>query len=278
MTTVSTDRSGKGWSLTGCGARRRRMRRPRRPDAPRRRRPARPGRGRPGHRHARLGHRRGGARRCVPEPDTVVVHLSGALGLDVLAPHPRRASLHPLVPLPSAEVGRVRLRSGITFAVAGDPVAAELAACARRHGRGRRRRAPRRVPRRGLHRLEPPGGAHGPGGAGGGLGRGSTSTPSSAWPGPRSTDVVELGPAARADRSRRTGRRGHARPPPPDPRRRRDPRLRSRRGPGAPTGRRRDASRRVPATAWRRRRLGPARARTRRRRTPAPAGHGRCGS
>ena len=31
------------------------------------------------------------------------------------------------MPLPSAEVGRVRLRSGITFAVAGDPVAAELA-------------------------------------------------------------------------------------------------------------------------------------------------------
>ncbi len=67
------------------------------------------------------------AARVRPEPDTVVVHLSGALGLDVLAPHPRRASLHPLVPLPSAEVGRVRLRSGITFAVAGDPVAAELA-------------------------------------------------------------------------------------------------------------------------------------------------------
>ncbi len=65
--------------------------------------------------------------RVVPVPGTVVLHLSGALGLDVLATHPRRASLHPLVPLPSAEVGRVRLRSGITFAVAGDPVAAELA-------------------------------------------------------------------------------------------------------------------------------------------------------
>lgn len=62
-----------------------------------------------------------------PVPSTVVVHLSGALGLDVLSPHSRPASLHPLVPLPSAEVGRVRLRSGITFAVAGDPVAAELA-------------------------------------------------------------------------------------------------------------------------------------------------------
>ena len=67
------------------------------------------------------------AARVVPVPSTVVLHLSGALGLDVVAPHPRRASLHPLVPLPSAEVGRVRLRSGITIAVAGDPVAAELA-------------------------------------------------------------------------------------------------------------------------------------------------------
>ncbi|HLX89095.1 MAG TPA: Rossmann-like and DUF2520 domain-containing protein [Acidimicrobiales bacterium] len=62
-----------------------------------------------------------------PLDSTVVAHLSGALGLDVLAPHPRRAGLHPLVPLPSPEVGRVRLRSGVTFAVAGDPVAAELA-------------------------------------------------------------------------------------------------------------------------------------------------------
>jgi len=62
-----------------------------------------------------------------PVADTVVLHLSGALGLDVLAPHPRRASLHPLVPLPTTEVGRVRLRSGVTFAVAGDPLAGELA-------------------------------------------------------------------------------------------------------------------------------------------------------
>lgn len=62
-----------------------------------------------------------------PVDDTVVCHLSGALGLDVLAPHRRRAALHPLVPLPSPEVGRVRLRSGITFAVAGDPVAVRVA-------------------------------------------------------------------------------------------------------------------------------------------------------
>jgi len=61
-----------------------------------------------------------------PVETTVVLHLSGALGLDVLAPHRRRASLHPLMPLPSPEVGRVRLRSGITFAVAGDPLATAL--------------------------------------------------------------------------------------------------------------------------------------------------------
>lgn len=62
----------------------------------------------------------------VPVRSTVILHMSGALGLDVLAPHERRASLHPLVPLPSAEVGRIRLRSGITFAVAGDAMAATL--------------------------------------------------------------------------------------------------------------------------------------------------------
>jgi predicted short-subunit dehydrogenase-like oxidoreductase (DUF2520 family) len=62
-----------------------------------------------------------------PMPTTTVVHLSGALGLSVLAPHPRRASLHPLVPLPSPEIGRIRLLSGATFAVAGDPLALRLA-------------------------------------------------------------------------------------------------------------------------------------------------------
>jgi predicted short-subunit dehydrogenase-like oxidoreductase (DUF2520 family) len=62
-----------------------------------------------------------------PVADTVVMHLSGALGLDVLSPHPRRASLHPLVPLPTPEVGRIRLRGGVTFAVAGDQIATTLA-------------------------------------------------------------------------------------------------------------------------------------------------------
>lgn len=62
-----------------------------------------------------------------PRSETTVVHLSGSLGLDVLAPHPRRGALHPLVPLPNAAVGATRLASGVTFAVAGDPVTRALA-------------------------------------------------------------------------------------------------------------------------------------------------------
>ncbi len=62
-----------------------------------------------------------------PVPTTAVVHLSGSLGLDVLGRHPRRGSLHPLVPLPNPTVGARRLLSGVTFAVAGDPVAERIA-------------------------------------------------------------------------------------------------------------------------------------------------------
>lgn len=62
-----------------------------------------------------------------PRAETVVAHLSGSLGLDVLAPHPRVASVHPLVALPSAEVGAPRLR-GAWFAVAGDAVARDVVA------------------------------------------------------------------------------------------------------------------------------------------------------
>jgi predicted short-subunit dehydrogenase-like oxidoreductase (DUF2520 family) len=54
-----------------------------------------------------------------PEPGTVVAHLAGSLGLDVLEPHTRRASLHPLAALPNPEVGAVRLAGGCWFAVAG---------------------------------------------------------------------------------------------------------------------------------------------------------------
>lgn len=63
-----------------------------------------------------------------PVPSVVVAHLAGSLPLDVLAPHPRRASVHPLVALPSAEVGAERLAAGAWFAVAGDPLAEQVVA------------------------------------------------------------------------------------------------------------------------------------------------------
>ncbi len=61
-----------------------------------------------------------------PSPGTTVAHLSGSLGLDALAPHPLRAAVHPLVPLPNGEVGAARLGSGVTFAVAGAPLARDV--------------------------------------------------------------------------------------------------------------------------------------------------------
>jgi predicted short-subunit dehydrogenase-like oxidoreductase (DUF2520 family) len=67
------------------------------------------------------------AAQVAPVPTTAVLHLSGSLGTATLSPHLRRGSLHPLVPLPSPAVGTTRLRSGVTFAVAGDPVARQLA-------------------------------------------------------------------------------------------------------------------------------------------------------
>lgn len=56
----------------------------------------------------------------------VVLHCSGATGLDVLATHPRRGSIHPLMALSSAEIGAQRLLDHGWFAVAGDLMAAEL--------------------------------------------------------------------------------------------------------------------------------------------------------
>jgi predicted short-subunit dehydrogenase-like oxidoreductase (DUF2520 family) len=61
-----------------------------------------------------------------PVPETVVAHCSGALGLRELAPHERVASLHPLVTLPAPAIGGERLRSGVFFAVAGDPLAIDV--------------------------------------------------------------------------------------------------------------------------------------------------------
>jgi predicted short-subunit dehydrogenase-like oxidoreductase (DUF2520 family) len=68
---------------------------------------------------------RGVAKAVVPSEGTVVAHLAGARGLEVLAPHPRRAAVHPLVSLPTPELGARRLMGG-WFAVAGDPLADEV--------------------------------------------------------------------------------------------------------------------------------------------------------
>ena len=58
----------------------------------------------------------------------VVAHLAGSLGLDVLGGHARTAAIHPLVSLPSAELGAARLAAGAWFAVAGDPLAEQVVA------------------------------------------------------------------------------------------------------------------------------------------------------
>lgn len=64
--------------------------------------------------------------RSLAPGDAVVAHVAGSLTLDVLAPHQRVASVHPLVSLPDADIGARRL-AGAWFAVAGDPVAVEIA-------------------------------------------------------------------------------------------------------------------------------------------------------
>jgi predicted short-subunit dehydrogenase-like oxidoreductase (DUF2520 family) len=58
------------------------------------------------------------------EPDTVVAHVSGSLGLEPLGSHPRRAVLHPLVALPDPVIGAERLRGAwYGLATDGDPLA-----------------------------------------------------------------------------------------------------------------------------------------------------------
>ncbi len=57
---------------------------------------------------------------------TVIAHLSGSLGLEVLDPHPVRAAVHPLVALPDAATGARRLRDHVWFAVCGHPIVRDL--------------------------------------------------------------------------------------------------------------------------------------------------------
>ena len=67
------------------------------------------------------------ADRVAPVPSTVVAHLAGSLGPDVLGAHPRRAAIHPMVALPDPVTGADGL-AGAWFAIAGDALAGEVAA------------------------------------------------------------------------------------------------------------------------------------------------------
>lgn len=65
---------------------------------------------------------------AIEPSEAVVAHTAGSLGLEVLAPHRRRAAIHPLMSLPDAELGARRLRDGGWFAVAGDEIARAVVA------------------------------------------------------------------------------------------------------------------------------------------------------
>ena len=62
-----------------------------------------------------------------PDASRVLAHVAGSRTLQVLAGHPRVASLHPLAVLSSPERGAARLR-GATYCVSGDQVANDLVA------------------------------------------------------------------------------------------------------------------------------------------------------
>lgn len=62
-----------------------------------------------------------------PVDTTIVIHLSGSCTLEVLQPHPRRGSVHPLASLPDPRVGVRRLLEGCPLAVAGDRAVVALA-------------------------------------------------------------------------------------------------------------------------------------------------------
>ena len=60
-----------------------------------------------------------------PRHDRVIAHVSGSRNLDVVAPHPRVASLHPLMALPSGSDGDRLI--GATYCVAGDKLVRDVA-------------------------------------------------------------------------------------------------------------------------------------------------------
>ncbi len=63
-----------------------------------------------------------------PVVTTVVAHLAGSLGADILTPHRRRAALHPLVSLPDPATGAAALARGCWWAVEGDALAGRVVA------------------------------------------------------------------------------------------------------------------------------------------------------
>ena len=62
-----------------------------------------------------------------PNDDALFVHFAGSLTLAALAPHHRRASLHPLTPMPGDPDTAARRLRGAWMAVAGDPEVTTLA-------------------------------------------------------------------------------------------------------------------------------------------------------
>jgi predicted short-subunit dehydrogenase-like oxidoreductase (DUF2520 family) len=72
------------------------------------------------------------ARQIVPSDAYVLCHVAGSRTLEVLAGHPRVGSLHPLMTLPSGELGAQRLL-GATYCVSGDDAVRRVVASL--HGR-----------------------------------------------------------------------------------------------------------------------------------------------
>ena len=67
------------------------------------------------------------SRRLAVAASTVVAHVAGSRGLEVLGAHERVGSIHPLVTMPDAVIGAQRLH-GAVFAVAGDTLLMEVVA------------------------------------------------------------------------------------------------------------------------------------------------------
>ena len=58
----------------------------------------------------------------LPRTETVIAHVAGSMRLDVLKPHVNVGSIHPLVSLPNAILGKERLLNNAWFAINGDPL------------------------------------------------------------------------------------------------------------------------------------------------------------